>query len=185
MRNKHVVHKKRNPRPSATGASSPASASPRTRSASGASASRTGDAQASEFKSNMNILFIYNVNVGVVMVNAFLFGSKASGKKRKPHRFRPGTVALREIRHYQRTWKHLIPAASFIRQVRAISQNLAPPHISRWTPEALVVIQEAAEDFLVQMFGDAMLCAIHAKRVTLMQKDIQLARRLGGYGRPW
>ncbi|GKV05367.1 hypothetical protein SLE2022_347660 [Rubroshorea leprosula] len=155
MRNKHVAHKKRNPRPSATGASSPASASPRTRSASGASASRTGDAQAT------------------------------SGKKRKPHRFRPGTVALREIRHYQRTWKHLIPAASFIRQVRAISQNLAPPHISRWTPEALVVIQEAAEDFLVQMFGDAMLCAIHAKRVTLMQKDIQLARRLGGYGRPW
>ncbi|XP_022735279.1 histone H3-like centromeric protein HTR12 isoform X2 [Durio zibethinus] len=103
---------------------------------------------------------------------------------KKPHRFRPGTRALQEIRKFQKTTKLLIPAASFIREVRAISYQFAP-EITRWQAEALVVIQEAAEDYLVQLFGDAMLCAIHAKRVTLMKKDIQLARRLGGKGQPW
>ncbi|XVF22402.1 hypothetical protein REPUB_Repub12eG0169300 [Reevesia pubescens] len=106
------------------------------------------------------------------------------GTSKKPHRFRPGTRALQEIRKYQKTSNRLIPAASFIREVRAISYNLAP-EINRWQAEALVAIQEAAEDYLVQLFGDAMLCTIHAKRVTLMKKDIQLARRLGGMGQPW
>ncbi|GLU12771.1 hypothetical protein SLE2022_294300 [Rubroshorea leprosula] len=157
-RTKQVAQKKSKRRPSvaAAGPSSPASASPGWRLASAVSASRTAGGTPS-----------------------------TAQQKKKPHRFKPGTVALREIRHYQKTWKHLIPAASFIRQVKAISQNLAPPDINRWSAEALVIIQEAAEDFLVQLFGDAMLCTIHAKRVTLMQKDIQLARRLGGLGRPW
>lgn len=110
--------------------------------------------------------------------------SQGTSKQRKPHRFRPGTRALLEIRKYQKTTKRLIPAASFIREVRAISYQLAPD-IGRWQAEALVAIQEAAEEFLVQLFGDAMLCAIHAKRVTLMKKDIQLARRLGGLGQLW
>ncbi|KAI3439177.1 Histone domain-containing protein [Psidium guajava] len=107
----------------------------------------------------------------------------ASGQKKK-RRSRPGTVALREIRHFQKTWKLLIPAAPFIRTVREISSTLAPD-ITRWTAEALVAIQEAAEDFLVHLFEDAMLCTIHAKRVTLMRKDFELARRLGGKGQPW
>ncbi|KAL4385625.1 hypothetical protein GQ457_15G019810 [Hibiscus cannabinus] len=106
------------------------------------------------------------------------------GTSRKPHRFRPGTRALQEIRKFQKSTNLLIPAASFIREVRAISYHFAPD-ISRWQAEALVAIQEAAEDYLIQLFGDAMLCAIHAKRVTLMKKDIQLARRLGGVGQPW
>ncbi|KAJ4728144.1 histone H3 [Melia azedarach] len=105
--------------------------------------------------------------------------------QKKSHRYKPGTRALMEIRRYQKTWKRLIPAASFIREVRAITYRLAPPDISRWTPEALIALQEAAEDFLVNLFGDAMLCAIHAKRVTLMKKDFELARRLGGKGQPW
>ncbi|KAA8520728.1 hypothetical protein F0562_015000 [Nyssa sinensis] len=104
--------------------------------------------------------------------------------QRKPHRHRPGTVALREIRHFQKTWKLLIPAAPFIRTVREISNSFAP-QISRWTAEALMALQEAAEDYLVHLFEDAMLCAIHAKRVTLMKKDWELARRLGGKGQPW
>ncbi|XP_021280144.1 histone H3-like centromeric protein HTR12 isoform X1 [Herrania umbratica] len=108
----------------------------------------------------------------------------SQGTSKKPHRFRPGTRALQEIRKYQKSWKPLIPAASFIREVRAITYQLAPD-INRWKAEALVAIQEAAEEYLVQLFGDAMLCAIHAKRVTLMKKDIQLARRLGGMGQPW
>ncbi|XP_010556591.1 PREDICTED: histone H3-like centromeric protein HTR12 isoform X1 [Tarenaya hassleriana] len=105
--------------------------------------------------------------------------------KKKPHRYKPGTVALREIRKYQKSTGFLIPAASFIREVRSITHIYAPPEITRWQAEALVVLQEAAEDFLVGLFSDAMLCAIHAKRVTLMRKDLELARRLGGKGRPW
>ncbi|KAH1130178.1 hypothetical protein J1N35_001556 [Gossypium stocksii] len=106
------------------------------------------------------------------------------GKSKRPHRFRAGIRALQEIRKYQKTSNLLVPAASFIREVRAISYRFAPD-INRWQAEALVAIQEAAEDYLIQLFGDAMLCAIHAKRVTLMKKDIQLARRLGGMGQPW
>ncbi|KAK9103834.1 hypothetical protein Sjap_021088 [Stephania japonica] len=105
-------------------------------------------------------------------------------KVKKAHRFRPGTVALREIRYFQKTFKLLIPAAPFIRVVREISGSFSLS-VSRWTAEALVAIQEAAEDYLVQIFEDAMLCAIHAKRVTLMQKDWQLARRIGGRERRW
>ncbi|KAA8516156.1 hypothetical protein F0562_019335 [Nyssa sinensis] len=105
-------------------------------------------------------------------------------RQRKPHRYRPGTVALREIRHFQRTWKLLIPAAPFIRTVREIS-NFFSPVVTRWTAEALVALQEAAEDYLVHIFEDANLCALHAKRVTLMKKDWELARRLGGKGQPW
>uniref|UniRef100_A0A3Q7EME0 Core Histone H2A/H2B/H3 domain-containing protein n=1 Tax=Solanum lycopersicum TaxID=4081 RepID=A0A3Q7EME0_SOLLC len=183
-------------------------------------------------------------------------------KPKQKKRYRPGTVALREIRHFQKTWDLLIPAAPFIRlflglctivkerfpfridsiwdwngktnydlpdfqkwklvnsfqlvgsasvggliisdfkkkvwtktvyqnlhsdyslNVREISHFYAPG-VTRWQAEALIAIQEAAEDFLVHLFEDAMLCAIHAKRVTLMKKDFELARRLGGKGQPW
>ncbi|CAK7350022.1 unnamed protein product [Dovyalis caffra] len=88
--------------------------------------------------------------------------------QRKKHRFHPGTVALREIRKCQKTWKSLIPAASFIRCVRMITLKFSQ-EVNRWTAEALVAIQEAAEDFLVHLFEDGMLCAIHAKRVTLSE----------------
>ncbi|KAH9731639.1 histone H3-like centromeric protein HTR12 [Citrus sinensis] len=105
--------------------------------------------------------------------------------QRKRQRLRPGTKALREIRRFQKSVDLLIPRMSFIREVRTITYRVAPPDVNRWTPEALIALQEAAEDFLVNLFGDAMLCAIHAKRVTLMKKDFELARRLGGKGQPW
>ncbi|KAL7239052.1 hypothetical protein ACSBR2_005032 [Camellia fascicularis] len=110
--------------------------------------------------------------------------SREEPRQRKRPRRRPGTVALQEIRRFQKTWKLLIPAAPFIRTVREIS-NFFAPKVTRWTAEALVAIQEAAEDYLVHLFEEAMLCAIHAKRVTLMKKDMELARRLGGKGQPW
>ncbi|CAL5383127.1 unnamed protein product [Camellia sinensis] len=110
--------------------------------------------------------------------------SREEPRQAKRRRYKPGTVALREIRFYQKTCKLIIPAAPFIRTVREIS-NFFAPQIIRWTAEALVAIQEAAEDYLVHLFEDAMLCAIHAKRVTLMKKDWELARRLGGKGQPW
>ncbi|XP_054783950.1 histone H3-like centromeric protein CENH3 [Prosopis cineraria] len=109
---------------------------------------------------------------------------KEAGGRRKNIAIKAGTVALREIRHYQKSVTLLIPAAPFIRCVKQITFQLST-QVSRWTPEALLALQEAAEDYLVHLFEDGMLCAIHAKRVTLMKKDFELARRLGGIGRPW
>ncbi|KAJ8646472.1 hypothetical protein MRB53_008220 [Persea americana] len=106
-------------------------------------------------------------------------GTSTERSQKKPHRYRPGTVALREIRKYQKSFTLLIPAAPFIRCVREIS-NMYSREVTRWTAEALIAIQEAAEAHLVSLFEDSMLCAIHAKRVTLMRKDFELARRIGG-----
>ncbi|OMP08600.1 histone H3 [Corchorus olitorius] len=90
----------------------------------------------------------------------------AQGTSKRPHRYKPGTRALQEIRRLQKTSQRLIPFAPFVREVRALSSNLSRD-VYRWQAEALIALQEAAEDFLVHLFGDAMLCAIHAKRVTL------------------
>ena len=66
-------------------------------------------------------------------------------------------------------------------QVREIALNFVPgSEMLRWQSQAIQALQEAAEAFLVHLFEDANLCAIHAKRVTIMQKDIQLARRIRG-----
>ncbi|XP_017405365.1 histone H3-like centromeric protein cnp1 isoform X2 [Vigna angularis] len=107
---------------------------------------------------------------------------QTQGKMKK--RSKPGTAALREIRRFQRSCELLIPAAPFIRCVKQITHQFST-EVSRWTPEAVIALQEAAEECLVHLFEDGMLCAIHARRVTLMTKDIQLARRLGVIGRPW
>lgn len=97
----------------------------------------------------------------------------------RPHRFRPGTVALREIRRYQRSTDLLIRKLPFARLAREITNNVAPEPF-RWTAEGLLALQEATEDFLVHLLEDCNLCAIHAKRVTIMPKDMQLARRIRG-----
>ncbi|XP_076884620.1 histone H3-like centromeric protein CENH3 [Bidens hawaiensis] len=111
-------------------------------------------------------------------------GGGGGGGQKKPHRFKSGTQAVREIRRLQKDVNLLIPAAPFIRTVREISNYLAP-EVTRWQAEALQALQEAAEDYIIQLFEDSMLCAIHAKRVTLMKKDWELARRLGKKGQPW
>ncbi|KAM0875519.1 hypothetical protein ACQ4PT_036742 [Festuca glaucescens] len=113
-------------------------------------------------------------------------GAPAQQRVKKPHRFRPGTVALREIRKYQKSTELLIPFAPFVRLVKEVT-DLVPYNkevVYRWTPQALVALQQAAEYELVDLFEKANLCAIHAKRVTIMQKDIQLARRIRGPN-PW
>ncbi|KXL43891.1 hypothetical protein M433DRAFT_294867 [Acidomyces richmondensis BFW] len=102
---------------------------------------------------------------------------------RKKPRYKPGTVALREIRRYQKSTELLMAKLPFSRlQVREISLNMAPvaSGVTRWQSQAIQALQEAAEAFLVHLFEDTNLCAIHAKRVTIMQKDIQLARRIRG-----
>ena len=103
--------------------------------------------------------------------------AKAGGVK-KAHRFRPGTVALREIRKYQRTTELLIRKLPFQRLVREIAQEFK--HELRFQGTAILALQEASEAYLVGLFEDTNLCAIHAKRVTIMPKDIALARRIRG-----
>ena len=105
--------------------------------------------------------------------------SKVLGKSaKKHHRFRPGTVALREIRRYQKSTELLIKRGPFQRLVREIAEGLNTG--LRFQTSALCALQEAAESFLVGMFEDTNLCTIHAKRVTIMPRDMQLARRIRG-----
>ncbi len=99
-------------------------------------------------------------------------------KIKKPHRFRPGTVALREIKRYQKSTKLLIQKLPFRRLVREIAH--AHDQDWRFRAEAVVALQEAAESYLVELFEDTNLCCLHAKRVTIMGKDMQLARRIRG-----
>ena len=101
----------------------------------------------------------------------------APGAK-KAHRFRPGTVALREIRKYQKTTELLIKKAPFQHLVREVTQDFKQD--LRFQSAAIMALQEASESYLVGLFEDTNLCAIHAKRVTIMPKDIQLARRIRG-----
>lgn len=123
----------------------------------------------------------------------YAFGKKPAGKlgmkaaqengptKRsvtKPRRFKPGTVALREIRLYQKSTDLLIRKMPFQRLVREIALDLKSD--IRFQSAAIAALQTASEDYLVVLFEDTNLCAIHAKRVTIMPKDMQLARRIRG-----
>ena len=100
------------------------------------------------------------------------------GGVKKPHRYRPGTVALREIRKYQKSTDLLIRKLPFQRLVREIALDFKTD--LRFQSSAVLALQEAAEAYLVGLFEDTNLAAIHAKRVTIMPKDIQLARRIRG-----
>ena len=118
---------------------------------------------------------------------------------KKPHRYRPGTVALREIRRFQKSTQLLIPKMPFQRVVKEIAKDLnrekneairkmakklkteiAPKPDLRFQSAAIGALQAASEAYLTALFEDANLCAIHAKRVTIMPKDIQLAKRIRG-----
>ena len=100
-----------------------------------------------------------------------------SGVK-KPHRYKPGTVALREIRKYQKSSDLLIKKLPFQRLVREIAHEIKLD--LRFQGSAIEALQESAEAYLVSVFEDTNLCAIHAKRVTIMTKDMQLAMRIRG-----
>ena len=94
----------------------------------------------------------------------------------RKHRYRPGTLALREIRHYQKKTNLLIKRTPFARLVREIAQSFRQD--LRLQNSAIGALQEAAEAYIVGLFEDTNLCAIHAKQITIMPKDIQLARRI-------
>ena len=96
------------------------------------------------------------------------------GRLVKPHRYRAGTAALRDIRHFQKSTALLIRKLPFQRLVREIAQDFKTD--LRFQSVAILCLQEAVEAYLVGLFEDTNLCAIHARRVTIMSKDIQLAR---------
>ena len=96
----------------------------------------------------------------------------ATGGIKKPHRYRPGTVALRQIRKYQKSTELLIRKLPFQCFVREITQGHKADLWFQST--ALGASQEASEVYLVGLFEDTNLCAIHARRVTIMPEDIQL-----------
>ena len=108
---------------------------------------------------------------------------------KKPHRYRPGTVALREIRRYQKSVDLLIPKRPFQRLLKDITYNswyqlkemkrTQLDKMHRMQFATVNAIQEASEATLVGLFEDTNLCAIHAKRVTIMEKDLKLAMRIG------
>lgn len=103
---------------------------------------------------------------------------RASGGVKRIRRYRPGTVALREIRKYQKSTGMLIRRLPFQRLVREIAQAFKDD--VRFQSTAILALQEASEAYLVGLFEDCNLCAIHANRVTIQPKDLQLARRIRG-----
>ena len=101
------------------------------------------------------------------------------GQPKKPHRYRPGTVALQKIRGYQKSTELLIRKLPFQRLVRELAQDLDKINV-RFQSRAIMALQEASEAYLVGLLESANLCTVHAKRVTIMPKDIQLACRIRG-----
>ena len=99
------------------------------------------------------------------------------GGRRKPRRFRPGTRALKQIRKYQKSTELLIRKLPFQRLLREIVYEMKKKDY-RFQSTAILAMQEAAEAFLVHMFEQCNLIAIHGKRVTVQPKDIQTWKRL-------
>jgi len=112
---------------------------------------------------------------------------KSPGNMNK-RKYRPGTRALKEIRKYQKSCDLLIPSLPFSRLIREVAQSVLGSSMLdiRFQSSAILALQEASEAYLVTLFEDTMLCAIHARRVTIMPRDIQLARRIrGDRTEPW
>ena len=104
--------------------------------------------------------------------------ARRDGRLVRVGRFRPGVMALCEIRHYQKSSALLIRKLPFQRLVREIAQDFKTD--LRFQSAAILCLQEVAEAYLVGLFKDTNLCAIHARRVTITPKDLQLARRIRG-----
>lgn len=93
-------------------------------------------------------------------------------------RYRPGTKALRDIRRYQKSTETLIRKLPFQRLVRTIARDFHSD--LRFQQKAIEALQQASEAYIVGLFEDTNLLAIHGKRVTIFPKDMQLARRIRG-----
>ncbi len=100
---------------------------------------------------------------------------------RKSHRWCPGTVAAREIRKFQKTTNLLIRKAPFQHVVRKIALNFRKSDLQMQST-AVLALQEAAEYFMVDVFNNTNLCAVHVKHVTIQVKDLVLACCIQGTG---
>ncbi|CAM6112360.1 unnamed protein product [Calypogeia fissa] len=114
----------------------------------------------------------------ILATKAALRMNTSNAPLKRLYRYKPGTVALREIRKYQKGTDLLIRKHPFQRLVRELAQEFKAD--LRFQSHAVLALQEAAETYLVGIFEDTNLCAIHAKRVIIMPKDMQLARRIRG-----
>ncbi|GLJ55089.1 hypothetical protein SUGI_1182350 [Cryptomeria japonica] len=101
------------------------------------------------------------------------------GLEKKFQKLKPGTVALRQISNYQKSSELVISNLTFQMVVKEIVQDFRPDF--RFQSSAVLALQEAGESYIVGMFQDGNLCALHDNRVTLVPKDMQLARRLRGF----
>jgi histone H3 len=114
---------------------------------------------------------------------AHAFGPAPAAAPPRRHRRRPGAVALREIRQYQSAtaasgWRRLVPRGPFVRLVKEVLHGVRDGF--RLQESAATALQDAAKDFLVRLFEDALACALHAKRISIMPRDMRLARRIRG-----
>ena len=120
-------------------------------------------------------------------------GIRSTGGIKKPHRYRPSIVALREIRRYQLSTENLMKRTPFQRLIREISQEYricpdgpgTPSVQVRFQSTAIAALQEVAENYIVGLFEDVNLLAIHTRRVTIMPRDIRLALRIRGDHHRW
>ena len=107
-----------------------------------------------------------------------LSGDKVRPRKpAKPHRFRPGTVALREIKKLQKSTNLLMRRLPFQRLIRVTAHKFAGRDGVRMSAVSLLLLQEATEAMIIGVFENANRLARHAGRITLMSKDIGLARQ--------
>ena len=127
------------------------------------------------------------------MLHRLLKWTSTTGGIKKPHRYHLGLLALHEICRYQQSTKSLIRRTPFNKLIKEISQEYricpegpgTPSVQVRFQSTALAALQEAAENFLVGLFEDVNLLAVHAKRVTVMPHDIRLALRIRGDQSHW
>ena len=120
-------------------------------------------------------------------------GATPTGGFKKPHQYRTGLVALREIRQYQKSMECLIKKSTFQKLILEISQEYwicpqgpgTPSMQVKFQSTAIAALQEAAENFIVGCFIDLNLLAVHAKRVKVMPRDIRLALRIKGDHYHW
>ncbi len=110
----------------------------------------------------------------MLLTKAACKNAPAANRIKKPHYYCPGTVALHKIHKYQKSTEFLLCKLPFQCLVREITRGFSGD--LRFQSSALGASQEASEAYLVGIFEDTNLCAIHAKRVTIMPKDIQLTR---------
>jgi histone H3 len=98
-------------------------------------------------------------------------GTAEPVKVKKGHRYRPGTVALRKIREYQKSTDRLIPHAAFNRLIREIAHDFKTD--LRWQADGVIALHEAAETFLTKMLDETGKLALHSGRETIQDRDLQ------------